>query len=426
MTRSTGIAILSFSLLILVNLIAFGFLTFRDLPEKVVTERLIQGLNEAQSLVNQTLDSASGRNLDEAGMTKRLIPHLKKYTHIRALLVIDGSGRILHREEVSGQVIQHNPDARVTPLEGSGAAMIPIRKSQDGGFRQNQIAIEYSQEAINREVDQLRKDLYRKLSYAIAVSLVLLAAGGFYVIWAYRRGRRLEEEARKADRLAYVGTLASGLAHEIRNPLNSMNMNIQMLQEEIDELGVGDAEDISDMFASTKREIQRLERLVSSFLSYARPTQIQTQMLQVNDVVREVVDFLRPEINQGGLLMDLNLSSSLPDVPIDEGQMKQALLNVIQNAVQVSQPGQKIAVTTRMGGGDKILVVVTDHGPGIAQQELDNIFKVFYSTRRGGSGLGLPIAQRIVELHGGGIKVESKVGVGTTISLILPKDPDGS
>jgi len=293
-------------------------------------------------------------------------------------------------------------------------------------FRQNQIAIEYSPDAINHEVDQLRQDLYRKLGYAIGLSLLLLMVGGFYVIWAYRRGQRLQVEARKADRLAYVGTLASGLAHEIRNPLNSMNMNVQLLQEEIEELGMGESEDIGDMFDSTKREIQRLERLVSSFLSYARPTQIQTKLLNINDVVESVVGFLRPEIEQVGLILDLNLSKSLPEIPLDDNQMKQALLNVIQNAVQVSQKGQNISITTRMGGGDKILVVVADQGPGIAPQELESIFKVFFSTRRGGTGLGLPIAQRIVELHSGGIKVESSVGVGTTITFILPKEINGS
>jgi len=144
--------------------------------------------------------------------------------------------------------------------------------------------------------------------------------------------------------------------------------------------------------------------------------------MQINDVVENIVGFLRPEIQEGGLVLNLDLSKSLPEIPLDESQMKQALLNVIQNAVQVSQPGEKISVTTRLGGGDKILVIVADHGPGIAPQELENIFKVFYSTRRGGTGLGLPIAQRIVELHGGGIKVESSVGVGTTITLIIPKE----
>ena len=113
-------------------------------------------------------------------------------------------------------------------------------------------------------------------------------------------------------------------------------------------------------------------------------------------------------------------ASDLPEIPMDTGQMKQALMNVIQNGVQVLDPGGLLEIRTRKAAGDKVLIIIRDEGPGISPEELKNIFKVFYSTKRGGTGLGLATAQRIVELHQGGIKVDSKVGSGTGFTFILP------
>jgi len=413
MIRSVHFAILAFSILICTNLAVFSYFYYRDFSKKIVTEQLMAGLNEAQSLVQQAnetpLDFGDGKRA-----TKRLAPQLRHYRLLEAVVVLDQNGRVIHREELVSSMFR---DAGQPT-----SVFVPIASQHNADKAGTQLAIEYNVDALESEVAKLRQDLFGKIQIAIIASIILLSAGAAYVIWAAKRSKRAQLEAQKADRLAYVGTLASGLAHEIRNPLNSMNMNIQLLQEEIEEMGLGDdSEEIDGMFDSTKREIHRLERLVSSFLSYARPTQLQTKSCSVNSLVESVITLLKLEMEEKGIRLMLELSPDLPEIMLDDAQMRQALINVIQNAVQVSQSGDAIRIRTRTGGGEKILIIIRDEGPGIAPQELENIFKVFYSTRRGGTGLGLPIAQRIAELHGGGLKVDSEIGKGTTITFILNK-----
>jgi len=426
MSRSLVIAILAFSVLILINIAAFGYLCFGILPQKIVTEKLMDGLWEAQSMIaQQALDN---RNLDSFKTSKRLAPKLRRYNFFLAIVVLDGNGRVLHREMIQSKVVVAQKADQSSglpqfqsPMDFAGP-MIPIQAPGDHTFQGKQrLAVEYNAGQIEAEVRALRQDLNRKLGVAILVSLLLLSAGLVYVILAYKRNKILQLQAAKADRLAYVGTLASGLAHEIRNPLNAMNMNIQLIQEEIQERGQNEDPDTTEMLEATRKEIQRLERLVSSFLAYARPTQLQVKPTQINELISDTVAFLDPEIESSGIKLQLELDPQLPEVQADEGHLKQALLNVIQNGIQVLRPNSKLEITTRKLNGDRIMIKIRDDGPGISAEELKSIFRVFYSTRRGGTGLGLPIAQRIVELHQGKIEVESEVGRGTIFTLLLPQ-----
>lgn len=428
MTRSMVLAILAFSLLIIANLATFGILGFRVLSEQLVTERLWSGLSEAQSLLEQ-----EARDIDNPYQaSERLAPRLRSRSVFEAVVVLDRFGNVLHRRSLRGEVVALDQRARLqdSPAEPTSE---PGFRNVNGQLRhmpvQNQnaeagerLALEYNEEAVRHEVEALRHEFNKKIGIAIGISLLLLCLGLGYVIHAYKRGQTLQAEARRADRMAYVGTLSSGLAHEIRNPLNSMNMNVQLIQEELEEMGAEEHQDILEMLDSTRNEVRRLERLVSSFLAYARPTQLTKRPGQINELVRDIAQFLEPEARELGVQIQLQLSDELPQLSMDENIMRQALLNVIQNGLQVSQKGQVLRIATRKAGGDKILVVIADEGPGIAAEELKNIFKEFYSTKRGGTGLGLPIAQRIAELHLGGIKVESEIGKGSTFTFILPME----
>lgn len=419
MSRSVIVAILAFGLLIVVNMAAFGLIGFGTLSERLVTERLVEGLNEAaQAAQMEMADQLASYNPNRPNAAPP--PNLARFRFLRTITLYDPNGNPVRRWQVTGSGLI--PE-RAAPTGAQTERGEDWRRIQVGGPANGdggQMTVEYDQSVIQQEVTQLRREFLQRMAWAIGISLLLLCAGLAYVITAYRRGKRLEEEARKADRMAYVGTLSSGLAHEIRNPLNSMNMNVQLIEEELEDLGIQDDSEIRDMLEGTRREVGRLERLVSSFLAYARPTQLDTTPRALNEVVNEVLGFLEGEIRENQIVLETQFADGLPDLPLDGEQMKQALLNVIQNAVSVMQPGGRLLVTTRRAAGDNLLVTVADQGPGISPEELKNIFKVFYSTRLGGTGLGLPIAQRIVELHGGGIKVDSQMGQGTTFTFILP------
>ena len=244
-----------------------------------------------------------------------------------------------------------------------------------------------------------------------------------YVVRLLKRTRRLEAEAQMADRLAYVGTLASGLAHEIRNPLNAMNMNLQMLEEELVSGDCPPDPETESLLASTKGEIKRLETLVTDFLAYARPVAPRLEPRDLNQTVHELVRFLSAEFRQKGIQVALALGESLPTVGMDEAQLRQALLNILINAKDVLGQGGIVKVATEPGSEGDVVIRISDNGPGIAPELRQRIFDVFYSSRGGGTGLGLPIAQRIVESHGGWMELETEVGKGSTFILHLPPAP---
>jgi signal transduction histidine kinase len=385
--------------------------------------------------MNQQMVESPGMAGDSLQLSRRLAPRLRGFTYFRAVLVLDRNGRVIHREAIQARAVQmpapqqtvpDSPDSRSINVPAGAVQplrMIPMqRPTSVPAVEDTRLALEYNELALQQEVEGLRKELESQIRIAVLISLVLLVAGLAYVIWAYKRNQVLQERARQADRLAYVGTLASGLAHEIRNPLNSMNMNIQLIQEDLDERHLHEGDEVKDMLTGVRHEIRRLEKMVSSFLAYARPTKLQTKSCQVNELVEDILQFMSAEIQKSGVKLETHFAENLPRIPLDEGQMRQALINVIQNAVQVLNPGEKMEITTRKAGGDKVLISIHDHGPGISKEELKNIFKVFYSTKRGGTGLGLATAMRIAEGHNGGIKVDSEVGRGSTFTFILPME----
>jgi signal transduction histidine kinase len=215
--------------------------------------------------------------------------------------------------------------------------------------------------------------------------------------------------------------LASGLAHEIRNPLNAMNMNLQMLEEELRARPEAVDPEQGELLDSTKREIKRLERLVNNFLAYARPARPRFERSDLNAVVQDVSRLLDADFRQSGVTLREDLEPLLPHVETDETQFKQALLNLMVNARQVMKEGGCVTVRTRAGSHGEVVIEVEDDGPGIPAEVRARIFEVFYSSRGGGTGLGLPIARQIVERHGGTIEVDSVEGRGTTFRIRLPR-----
>jgi signal transduction histidine kinase len=274
------------------------------------------------------------------------------------------------------------------------------------------------------ELAEIQSSLRMKVIIAAALAFGVLVAGFFYVMHLVRKNRRLEHARQSAARTSYVGLLASGLAHEIRNPLNAMNMNLQMLEEEMQGIrGVEkvEREEFAELLDSTKTEIKRLEQLVNNFLAYARPARPRFESKDLNAVVREVIRFLEIDFRQSQVELKTDLEPLLPDVEIDETQFKQALLNLLVNARQVLTEGGVVTLRTRAGSRGDIVLEVEDNGPGIPAEMRERIFEVFYSSRGGGTGLGLPIARQIIERHGGVIELESEEGEGTQFTIRLPR-----
>jgi signal transduction histidine kinase len=278
---------------------------------------------------------------------------------------------------------------------------------------------------VQRDLVELRKDLGNKVIATAAAGTVVLIVGLFYVIHLIRKNRRLEESKQSADRRSYVGLLASGLAHEIRNPLNAMNMNLQMLEEEIQLIHGANREDYGELLDSTKSEIERLARLVNNFLAYARPARPTFRKSDLNQLIRDLVRFLEADFRQSGVEILMELEPMLPEAELDETQFKQAVMNLLVNARQILKKGGTIRVVTRPGAGGELVLEIQDDGPGIAREAQERIFEVFFSSRGGGTGLGLPIARQIVERHGGSMELDSVPGEGATFRIRVPRNHPG-
>jgi len=232
--------------------------------------------------------------------------------------------------------------------------------------------------------------------------------------------KKEEQETVKAD-LSEAGILASGLAHEIRNPLNSIKINIQLLQEDIEEssIPIEEKEEFKETVDSITYEIGRLNGLMTNFLTYARPASLKKAKVDLNSFIKNLIDFLSNQASAAGVKIITNLPESPVEVIIDEQKLRQSLLNILINDIQVLSKNGEIEISLKIVR-DIVIIEIKDNGPGMTEVFMKEMFVAFSSQRKGGTGLGLSIAKKMIKAHGGGIKVHSELGKGTTFSIILP------
>lgn len=234
------------------------------------------------------------------------------------------------------------------------------------------------------------------------------------------RSRRLVEQYTE------IAVLAGGLAHEIKNPLSTIRLNLQLLAEDFAETSTIREQRTLQKIRTVERECQRLQDILDEFLRFARigVEDLKRSSCDLNAVVHELVDFMTPHATELGIELVTYLQSDLPPVRLDRELFKQALLNLLLNAQNAMPAGGQIVLQTQPLDGTVQLDVI-DNGIGIDADTLDKIFRPFFSTRKDGNGLGLPTARKIVEAHFGTITVQSEVGKGTRFTITLPAAPDG-
>jgi len=233
---------------------------------------------------------------------------------------------------------------------------------------------------------------------------------------------RARVQMQRADRLASLGTLTAGLAHEIRNPLVAIKTFTQLLPERLDD------EEFRNHFLNvTAGEVDRISSLVNELLEFARPSQPNLNREDLNQVVERMLLLIATASHKKNLQIVKEYQPSLPPVLFDKEQIKQVLFNVLLNAIDAAPENSTITVGTRLleknGYQDQVQIMVRDNGKGIPKEDVDKIFTPFYTTKRQGSGLGLAISHQIIEEHHGTIEVESEENQGATFYINLPVNP---
>ena len=217
-------------------------------------------------------------------------------------------------------------------------------------------------------------------------------------------------------KLAALGRLTSGVAHEVKNPLNAMMIHVELLKERLEDSGA----DVKQSLEVIGSEIRRLDRVVQGFLKFMRPQELSLKPVDLNAMLQSVAALLEAESQSHGVRFVLDLDAALAAVSADEELLRQAFINIMQNAVQAMPQGGAVRIRTRAEGLDWVRVAVTDQGVGIAAEDLDKIFKLYYTSKPGGSGIGLSVVYRILQLHDGTVEVKSQPGRGTAMVVRLP------
>ncbi|HVR28730.1 MAG TPA: ATP-binding protein [Thermoanaerobaculia bacterium] len=422
-------------ILILCNLALFGMLLFRSLSEQEIRRILLETRSEAEQIA-QELAGEIERGGD-ADLFTALVQEQETQTYI---------DRVLAKREIVATVRIFDRDGTLVfenRRESSESADTPVRiditdppaietrvlhreipydvvevpVGELGSF-----VIGISRAELERRAGQLRADLIRSAAPIAVLTLVVLVGAYLFILWLVRRAKKLEGRAKEAEQLAYVGTLASGLAHEIRSPLNSLNLNMQMLEEEAAE---GDHRPNRRLFAITRAEVTRLENLVTDFLSYARPRPLALVRVRAIDLLEQLREVLAGQLRSGSIEVAVADRTAGAEVDVDVDQMRQLLLNLVQNgltaAEEAGRPPRILLTAERQGG--RVVLGVEDNGVGIPPELSERVFELFYSTRKGGTGLGLAIARRIAHEHDGEVAHSSIPGEGTRALVSLPAAP---
>lgn len=280
----------------------------------------------------------------------------------------------------------------------------------------------------------------------IPIGALLAASGAWLLLRRHlRRVRLAEQRARAAEHMAEIGAMTGGLAHEIKNPLSTIGLNAQLLIESIEDLQLPDDDRsrLLNRMKSLRREVERLRGILADFLEFAGKVHPEIRPTNLNTLIDELADFYMPEAARHGVRMRTELLAKDPVAPVDAKLIKQALLNLVLNATQAmsaKNPPPPGAATSALApgvngdlvlrtedakdpdGGRVVRIHVSDTGPGIPPDVLARIFQPYFTTRSGGSGLGLSTARRLVEEHGGRIEVHSEIGKGTEFVVVLPRD----
>jgi two-component system sensor histidine kinase HydH len=325
---------------------------------------------------------------------------------------------------ITGAIISIDKDLIISYANKGVATLLSLRVDRILGkqyktfFPSDELLLEKSL-SLNRNIDEVEKTYTlpsgRELSLGITTSLLADARGTITGATALVRDlsliKKLKQDAQEKERLKAIGDLASGVAHEIRNPLNALRLSLGKLKG----MGEGEAKQLLEIIA---QEIERIEKTVEDFLSFTKPFKLSLSDVNLNQIINDTVALLQEKALRESVVIRKELEV-LPLIRGDEEALRKLFMNIIRNSIDASAEAGEIVITARSVHAG-VQVDIRDTGVGIASEDLKRIFDPYFSKKMGGTGLGMSIAKRIIESHEGSISIMSEVGKGTTVRLLFP------
>jgi signal transduction histidine kinase/cell division protein FtsB len=376
--------------------------TIGDLPQDQVvtgvTARLRQ-LGERMAGERSELEIMRGR-------LRQVVSHLEE-----RLLLINREGRVILASPDAEQTLGLNDvELGGLPIDETLGVDHPLVKTVERAFTERRSIARTSLQLPGKPHP---RQLLASIQY---IEDAGEPVGALVSMRDYESFQKFESQWDLSKKLADLGRITSGIAHEVKNPLNAMVIHLEILRSKL-ESGTSDPHPQLEILDS---EIKRLDRVVQTFLNFTWPVEVHLQPIDLNKIVTQVTALASTEAQERGVIINIQLDGDPLLTKGDADLLKQALLNVIINGCQAMPEGGPLKVSTSRSQDGSARITITDRGVGIAEEDQERIFNLYYTTKKGGTGIGLAQAFRAVQLHGGMIRFDSQVGVGTTFEIILP------
>lgn len=343
--------------------------------------------------------------------------------HERLNGVLDSLSDGIMVADVENKLIMFNKAAeRLVPFTGSDGYDRPIWESitDDEISHFTEQTLEAQESVRDREFALDRGGKTRLLSFSVTPLVRNGQIQGTIVhVEDVSEKRSREARLRRAESLASLTTLAAGVAHEIKNPLGSIGIHMQLIQKALsglDSEGIAQIEEYVDV---VNEEVERLNRIVVDFLFAVRPMDTRLEDRDLNAIVHDLLEFVRFELKEANIEIQEDLAEDLPTLEIDEKYLKQALLNIVKNAISAMPDGGTLGASS-LQQGDVVILKITDTGLGMSEETLNKIFEPYFTTKDFGSGIGLTMVYKVVKEHMGDISVVSQEGKGASFSMSFP------
>jgi signal transduction histidine kinase len=309
--------------------------------------------------------------------------------------------------------------SRVTRSDKGEAIFEVVKSFSINGTPMGLIRIVYSPKEIDPVLRQIKKNVILSILFFLILGVSAITLIGVNQNRHLKRMKEMEDRIRLAERLSSLGHLAAGVAHEIRNPLNAMGMGLQRLKREFLPQDESKKEEYLAFTEVILKEIRRVNEIVEQFLGLARPFHLEPKISSLQELLKRLIALFQEEATAQGVMLQEEMDPQLPLITMDEGRLTQAFINIMKNGIQAMDHGGVLRIEAH-SSKDRVRVVIADSGSGISPDRMEKIFNYYYTTKENGVGLGLPIAHRIIEAHGGQLEVESQVGSGTRVTITLP------